>query len=61
MSYSKFPLDNYFTFGSVYVSKLLFCMSSLEKCLSLLPIFDWAVCFPDAELYELFIVVLSHV
>ena len=43
VSYSKFPLANYFTYGSVHISKLLFCMSSLEKCLSLLPIF-WLGC-----------------
>ena len=43
MSYSKCPLANYFAYCSVYVSNLLFCMSSLEKCLSLLPIF-WLGC-----------------
>ena len=32
------------------------CMSSLEKCLGLLPIFDWVVCLFifDIYLYELF-------
>ena len=31
------------------------CLLWRNACLGLLPMFDWAVCFPDIELHELLI------
>ena len=39
----------------LFMCLLVICMSSLEKCLVLWPIFDWVTYFSDIELHELLV------